>query len=438
MDKKIKKFLWCSFIGVIIISAVIFTWLMIFMQKKTDASIAEVGEIYLSEMNKQLQQKFQSITDLRLEQLDAILESVPPDSSNDVDEILDNLIECAEVRDYIYLGFYTQDGGLEIIYGEKVEIVSADDIFASLEKDGKFIERGYNASEEKILLLGKAAEYEMADGRKSVALVAGLSMEYLNKALYLENEDTYLYSHIIDKNGEFVIRNSDMFRNNYFERINERFETLNGKNTDDYVRELSEAMEKGEDYYTYVSIDGEERNIYCSPLSDNSTWYLITVMPKGPFEHSIVTLDRVRSIALLGVSAIIIIMMSIIFVGYFRLSRQQMQEISKAREEAVHANNAKSEFLASMSHDIRTPMNAIIGMTDIALNNKQDAERVEECLTKVKLSSKHLIGLINDVLDMSKIESGKMTLNINQLSLRETMDDIVNIMQPQVCLLDPY
>ncbi len=107
-------------------------------------------------------------------------------------------------------------------------------------------------------------------------------------------------------------------------------------------------------------------------------------------------------------------------------------ELQKAREEADLANKAKSEFLSSMSHDIRTPMNAIIGMTEIAQKNIQDSERVEDCLKKVHLSSKHLLGLINDVLDVSKIESGKMTLNIIPMSLRNAMDDIVNIMQPQI------
>ena len=102
------------------------------------------------------------------------------------------------------------------------------------------------------------------------------------------------------------------------------------------------------------------------------------------------------------------------------------------KEEADHANRAKSEFLSSMSHDIRTPMNAIIGMTEIAQRNIEDPVRVEECLRKVRLSSKQLLGLINDVLDMSKIESGKMPLNIAPMSLRDAMDDIVNIMQSQV------
>ena len=93
---------------------------------------------------------------------------------------------------------------------------------------------------------------------------------------------------------------------------------------------------------------------------------------------------------------------------------------------------AKSEFLSSMSHDIRTPMNAIIGMTEIALKNKKDELRVSDCLNKIRLSSNHLLSLINDVLDMSKIESGKMTLNNAPVSIREIMDDIVNIIQPQV------
>ena len=84
----------------------------------------------------------------------------------------------------------------------------------------------------------------------------------------------------------------------------------------------------------------------------------------------------------------------------------------KARKEAEHANAAKQDFLSSMSHDIRTPMNAIIGMTSIAMANTGSQEQVEECLRKIALSSRHLLGLINDVLDVSKIESGKMTLNI--------------------------
>ena len=85
-----------------------------------------------------------------------------------------------------------------------------------------------------------------------------------------------------------------------------------------------------------------------------------------------------------------------------------------------------------MSHDIRTPMNAIVGMTAIATAHIDDKDQVQNCLKKIALSGKHLLGLINDVLDMAKIESGKMTLTVDMVSLREVIEAIVGIVQPQV------
>ena len=82
-----------------------------------------------------------------------------------------------------------------------------------------------------------------------------------------------------------------------------------------------------------------------------------------------------------------------------------------------------------MSHDIRTPMNAIVGMTAIATAHIDDSEQVQNCLRKITMSSKHLLGLVNDVLDMSKIESGKLTLSTEQISLKEVVEGIVSIMQ---------
>ena len=85
-----------------------------------------------------------------------------------------------------------------------------------------------------------------------------------------------------------------------------------------------------------------------------------------------------------------------------------------------------------MSHDIRTPMNAIVGMAAIATAHIDDREQLQNCLRKITLSSKHLLGLINDVLDMSKIESGKLTLTTEQISLKEVIEGIVSIVQPQI------
>lgn len=103
-----------------------------------------------------------------------------------------------------------------------------------------------------------------------------------------------------------------------------------------------------------------------------------------------------------------------------------------AFEAANRANNAKSDFLSKMSHDIRTPMNAIIGMTAIAEAHIEDRERVYDSLNKIDSASRHLLGLINEVLDMSKIESGKMSLNSEAFNLSEMISNLMVIMQPQI------
>lgn len=429
MDKKVIKLFRRSIIGVFIICIAVFGCMTLIMSYNTEESIEKISNVYMSEMNQQIQQKFQTVTSLQLEQVEGIIKRSEPGAKSYGKELLDELQMSAEIRNFTFLALYSQESGIEVIYGEDLTII---DKGGSLNEDGSIILQGQNDKDEKMLLLGKKAAYPMKDGSTSLILIAGLSMEYLNQALFLYENDNVLYSHIISTDGDFVIRNAAAYRKNYFERIEATFETYKGKTPAEYAKELQEAMDKGAAYYTIASIDGVERHIYCSPLAGNSSWYLISIMPNGTLTETINKLDFLRIVIMVGSGGAIFLVMLIIFIMYYRLSQQQMVELQKAREEADHANKAKSEFLSSMSHDIRTPMNAIIGMTEIAQKNIQDSERVEDCLKKVHLSSKHLLGLINDVLDVSKIESGKMTLNIIPMSLRNAMDDIVNIMQPQV------
>lgn len=98
---------------------------------------------------------------------------------------------------------------------------------------------------------------------------------------------------------------------------------------------------------------------------------------------------------------------------------------------AKEASRAKSDFLTAMSHDIRTPMNAIMGMTTLAMAYLDDRDRVEDCLRKIKAANKHLLSLINDVLDMSRIERSKITMNLRPLSLSELIDEAAAIIGPQ-------
>ena len=155
-------------------------------------------------------------------------------------------------------------------------------------------------------------------------------------------------------------------------------------------------------------------------------------MPYGALDEAVSSLGSQRAAITFVSCGILLAATLVVFFLYFRMSRRQLAAVEKAQREAERANRAKSEFLSNMSHDIRTPMNAIVGMTAIASANMDNREQVASCLRKISLSSKHLLGLINDVLDMSKIESGKLTLNLDAVCLREAVEGIVSIIQPQV------
>ncbi|MCM1132315.1 MAG: response regulator [Ruminococcus flavefaciens] len=110
----------------------------------------------------------------------------------------------------------------------------------------------------------------------------------------------------------------------------------------------------------------------------------------------------------------------------------QQAALKAAYEAANMASSAKTDFLANMSHDIRTPMNAIIGLTAIAGTHMDDKERLADCLSKITVSSKHLLGIINEVLDMSKIESGKMELQEDEFNLPELIDNLLTMSKSEV------
>ena len=112
--------------------------------------------------------------------------------------------------------------------------------------------------------------------------------------------------------------------------------------------------------------------------------------------------------------------------------KEQTQALQDALMQAQHANRAKTTFLSNMSHDIRTPMNAIIGFATIAASHIDNKDQVRDCLQKVLSSSNHLLSLINDILDMSRIESGKVQIKEQECNISELMHNLVNIIQPQV------
>ena len=431
MFRKTKRFLFVSMSCLVLLCVLIFLWLSSIMTGKSEEAINDVGKIYMSEMSTQLQQKFDAITASWVSQVEGIAKRTPPQEQVYGQAMLDDLALGASVREFEYLGLYTEDGEYEDVYGTPVTFLDEQEFHMAIGEEDKKITSGFNANDEKLLFFVIDAQYPMKGGKVSDVLVAGLPMSHLESALVLEEENSMVYSHIIRKDGKFVVRTGEAFRDNYFDRLRETISNKNQKNPETYVEEIQEAMQAEEEYSALLIVDDTHRHIYCAPLC-NSEWYLVSIMPYGVLDDAILHLSAERQKTMVTAGGIILAALLVIFALYYRLTQQQLRELEKAEKAATSANKAKSEFLSSMSHDIRTPMNGIVGMTAIAIANVHDMARVQDCLKKISLSSRHLLGLINDVLDMSKIESGKLSLNIDILSLRDVMENIVNIVQPQI------
>ena len=438
MKNKTTRFLATSLIGVALLCVCVFSFLALHMGARSSRTINEVGSLYMSSMSQQISTHFESIIDIQMNQLEALAGTITSDAVHRDEALQQELIDQAKARDFTYLGFCGQDGSVEMLYGSQLTVIDVEPFLSSLTAGDKKVAIGTNESGEKVVLLGMPSPHEPTTDHTCAALVAGLPITYISDHLPLEENNERAYSFIIRRDGSFVIRSSTAYRNNYFERVRAIYEDVNGMTPDRYLEELGAAMEEGRDYSNEFTMKGERFHLYCTRLP-SSEWYLITFMPYGAMDAIVIGFSREWASLTVFSGVLILTALLLVFYKYFGLTRQQLRDVEsaraaaeEARRDAEHANQAKSEFLSNMSHDIRTPMNAIVGMTAIATANIDNQQQVKNCLKKITLSSKHLLGLINDVLDMSKIESGKMTLNLDQVSLREVVDGIVSICQPQV------
>ena len=430
MKNKTIRFLQASLILVSILCVAIFTFLALYMNRKSAGTISEVGNIYMSGMNERIILHFKTTIEMRLSHVEDMEQMISSGNYEDSKELQESLIYSAQARGFAYLAFFSQDGDFQMLYGEPLQVIDPPPFLRSLNNGEKKVAVGVDAQGNNVVLMGVSAVCTMEGGKECTAIVAGLPVEYISNMLSLDQEDALVYSHIIRRDGSFVIKSAGAFRDNYFERIQALMQENKG-GAETYIQEMMDAMNADEDYSAVVHLEQERRHLYCTKLP-YSEWFLVTVMPFGALDKAVNRLGLEWEVMGLGGCIIILAALVAVFIGYYHLTRQQIRQLEEARQEALMANKAKSEFLSNMSHDIRTPMNAIVGMTAIAIANMDNMQQVQNCLRKIALSSKYLLGLINDVLDMSKIESGKMTLNMDQVSLREVMDSIVSIVQPQV------
>ena len=442
-DKALPKSLKVGIVVMIGLTVFVFSLLGASIHSMSETTIEEIGTAYMAGMNEQVSLHFETIIELRLTMAESIAHIAAGDGASAYGT-REEIEYGARARHFLCAALYSPEGGLEMIFGDPVKLNHPESFLESLQKGERKAASAVDSGGDGVILFAVPCAYPMSGGGDSLAIVVGLSAEYMGEVLFLDSDQSLSYSFVIRKDGSYVVGNQGGTHENYFDRLASLFDGQ-GLDGDDCVEKLEAAMHAGEDYSSVVRDGGSRRHIYCTNLP-YCDWYLVTVLPFEGLDDAISGMGNRWLTLVYAASCAVIAMLLYLFFRYLKLFRGQVSELKRvngemdaarrsaeeARREAEQANLAKQEFLSSMSHDIRTPMNAIVGMTSLALDNTDNPEQVRDYLGKIALSSKHLLGLINDVLDISKIESGKMTLNMETVSLREVMDSIVNIMQPQV------
>lgn len=240
-----------------------------------------------------------------------------------------------------------------------------------------------------------------------------------NKWTFPSGSFKHLEVTVMDPSGAYIIAGNSFTGVNFFEF----YKSYNRVSTSS-LDALKEEVTHKSGLMTMVDSSGGNCYIAYSQISaDASSWTILTYTPSAEIDN--VKTDWLL-LSILGIGLGLLFVIDLTFLLVLNKS------LIDTAKEADSANRAKTDFLSTMSHDIRTPMNAIVGMTAVAKKDPNNPSSTLEALKKIELASNHLLTLINDILDLSKIESGKLSINPLTFSIVDTFENLVNISQPMV------
>lgn len=333
-----------------------------------------------------------------------------------------------------------------ILTGETEGVSNVDETFSENELDfslGKTVE-GMAISQSYLNYMGTWAYTMKCPVIRDEKEIAALYIEYvydsIDQSLPKGFYDQKAMLYVMDAKSErFVLKPKGMGERSAGHLNLEDFYRANDIQMENLRQEVSDCLENGKDIMFYHDVQGKDALNYMWAVNGGST-YLVGYVPVEAIQKEGKTVNQ-------NINTVVFTMLLAFALCsiLFYVNRRQQDKVRKERDEerelynkqlaealqaAQIANNSKTIFLSNMSHDIRTPMNAVLGYTTLLSKDAENPDKVREYTKKILTSGKHLLGLINDILDISKIESGKVVLNFGRFALTDLISTVEDIVRP--------
>lgn len=248
--------------------------LMSRMMRASRDTAMEISDFYMERMNLQIISHFDTTVDIKLAQVESIIKTMPPEGELQGTELREAMAVSGAARDFIFLALLAEDGSLELILGEEVVMADEEPFLASL-KDGnnKIAAARMKGLAEEIVVLGVPCAYDMENGEKSIAMVAGINVDYVNTTLFMDSQSQETYSHIIRRNGDFVIRSGSAVRDNYYERLRSVVLDTDECGAEVYVKMIQDTIDNKSFTNFSASTTEGTKYVYVVPLpTPNGIW----------------------------------------------------------------------------------------------------------------------------------------------------------------------
>ena len=460
MITKRKKIIVPLFFLILILLSLIFVKLLL---NRMNSYIAENGKSNMGAVVEQIQQTYDLQVNGYYSRLHMLEDFLTQEGVRSIE--LDRnkkFFETWQKESESTLIFLQENGKAITTDGTKLRVDMPSKLLLDLRNGyniGKLVSLDYNQKKKDGYLVAIPCQEYTINGETYTAIGTLYDHSKLDSMLSVKSYNGNAYLFMLDNDGNITYTNQkeDKFFRNYF-----LLKHLKGDQaiTEEEADSLQKKLDGREQGVELVESDKPYYLGYC-PIENNNTM-LICIVEKSVVDNVLKDYQKTIGFTTLLMAGFILLLFAGLFCSISRRSlaeqkaeyekrnneiqtqaMKEMEESNKklkkakditteALQTAENANKAKTDFLSNMSHDIRTPMNAIIGMTSLIRHDAGNKAKVIEYADKIDISSQHLLGIINDILDMSKIEAGKTVFKYTDFSMPDLIEELNTIFQPQI------